>query len=147
MELQKQIAKSILEINWIWKRTVIRRQAEAGLKQDTMLYARILNYVKKHENEEVFQKDIERDEALNKSTVSMILSNLEKEGLLERHNMRRDARLKRIKLTKKGEETYVRLNESLSEIDTAFTDGISEEEQETLLRLLAKVKENLKNRS
>ena len=146
MERQMQIGKAILDINCIWKRAVIHRQTEAGLRQDTMLYARILNYVKKNEDREVFQKDIERDENLNKSTVSMILSNLEKEKFLERRSMQRDARLKRIVLTEKGQETYKLLNQSLREIDNAFTEGLSSEEQETFLTLLSKVRDNMKKR-
>ena len=125
MELQEQITQTMLDINDVWQKLLIRHQADAGLVQDTMLYAKVLNYLRKNEGREVFQKDIEKNEGLNKSTVSMLISNLEKQGLLERRSVERDARLKQIVMTPQGEEVCDRVIGSLIEIDKVCYEGLS----------------------
>ena len=145
MELQEEITKTLLDINEIWQGLLIQRQAAAGLVQDTMLYAKVLNYLRKNEDREVFQKDIEKDEGLNKSTVSMLLSNMEKQGLLERRNVERDARLKQIVMTPKGEEICDNVIRSLVEIDHVCYQGLSEMEEQQMLSLLRVIEGNLKN--
>ena len=145
MELQEKITQTMLDINDIWHELLIQRQAAAGLDQDTMLYAKVLSYLRKNEGKEIFQKDIEKNEKLNKSTVSMLISNLEKQGLLERRSVERDARLKQIVMTLKGKKVCDKVVRSLAEIDKVCYEGLSEEEEEKMLSFLEVIENNLKN--
>lgn len=52
---------------------------------------------------EIYQKDIEEEFQIRKSTVTGILQLMEKNGFIYRENVEKDARLKRIVPTKKAE--------------------------------------------
>lgn len=61
----------------------------------------IISYLCENEDKNIFQRDIEREFDLSRSTVSTILKELEKEGLIERKSVIIDARLKKSYLLKK----------------------------------------------
>ena len=61
----------------------------------------IISYLCENEDKNIFQRDIERQFDLSRSTVSTILKELEKEGLIERKSVIIDARLKKSYLLKK----------------------------------------------
>ena len=61
----------------------------------------IISYLCENEDKHIFQRDIEHEFDLSRSTVSTILKELEKEGLIERKSVIIDARLKKSYLLKK----------------------------------------------
>ena len=56
----------------------------------------IISYLCENEDKNIFQRDIEREFDLSRSTVSTILKELEKEGLIERKSVIIDVRLKKV---------------------------------------------------
>ena len=54
----------------------------------------IISYLCENKDKNIFQRDIEREFDLSRSTVSTILKQLESEGLIERKSVIIDARLK-----------------------------------------------------
>ena len=64
---------------------------------------RVLHYLLAHIPETpVYQKDIEREFRVSKSTVTEILQLMEKNGFIVRESSRRDGRMKRILPTEKS---------------------------------------------
>lgn len=59
-------------------------------------YGYIISYLCEKEEENIFQRDIEKHFDMNRSTVSSILKKLEREGLVERRPVTIDARLKKV---------------------------------------------------
>ncbi|MDI3536722.1 MAG: hypothetical protein PWP30_1204, partial [Eubacteriaceae bacterium] len=60
----------------------------------------IIGYISRHQNsQDVFQRDIEKEFNVRRSTVSGILNTMEKKGLIIRQTVDFDARLKKITLT------------------------------------------------
>lgn len=105
----------------------------------------IIRYIGQRENEEIFQRDIEKEFNIRRSTASGILQLMEKNGLIHRHSVKGDARLKRIVLTEKALEHHKQAEKKMKQIDNKIKLGISEEEIEIFLRILNKMKENLKH--
>jgi len=74
--------------------------------------------------------------------VTAIVDQLEKEGLVERLDEPADRRAFRIRLTKSGEKTFADMARAHEEWVVELLAGLSRRDQDELLRLLARVKEN-----
>lgn len=94
----------------------------------------------------VCQRDIERETGLRPSSVSSMLSNLERAGLIERASPQDDARTKCITLTAGGIEICKKNKEIMDKCDERIGAALSEEEQLILKKLLVKVQNNLDNK-
>ena len=79
--------------------------------------SRILHYISEFSKKtEVYQKDVEEFFYLRRSTVTQTLQAMEKNGLIRRSSVARDARLKKLELTEAGQALEAqRLRESLTE--------------------------------
>lgn len=78
------------------------------------------------------------------STINGILDRMEEKGLVRRTVSGGDARRRLITLTDKGREQQARFTESFLACEEAIVRGFSPEERETLLRLLDRIIQNLK---
>ena len=66
--------------------------------------SRILHYISEFSKKtEVYQKDVEEFFYLRRSTVTQTLQTMEKNGLIKRSSVSRDARLKKLELTGAGQ--------------------------------------------
>lgn len=74
--------------------------------------------------------------------VTAIVDQLEKEGLVERLDEPDDRRAFRIRLTRSGERTFIDMARAHEEWVVDLLAGLSRRDQDELLRLLARVKEN-----
>jgi DNA-binding MarR family transcriptional regulator len=92
---------------------------------------------------EVYQKDIENEFGITRSTASTVISLMEKKGLIIRESVLEDARLKKLVLTEKGMELNNKVIRSLEEYDDKLLSGFSDEEINQLLIFLERIKNNL----
>lgn len=91
----------------------------------------------------VYQKDMEEHFSIRRSTVSKVLRLMEEKGMIERRAVTGDARLKQILLTEKGRAIHHTSAESFQVMAKKMYEGITEEEQEQLRRVLEKMEKNL----
>ena len=91
------------------------------LNEVTNTHGYVLKYLAQRENEEVFQRDIEKEFAISRPTVSEIINAMEKNGMVERKAVERDARLKQIIITEKGKA----LNALVRQEFDAFEERLS----------------------
>ena len=85
----------------------IKRQVEADARKHeyegiTGMQMMILDYITRHGDERICQKDIARHFSVRNASVTGILQNMEKNGLIVRESVDADARLKKITATEKG---------------------------------------------
>ena len=76
-----------------------------GVEQTTPMHGWIIEYLYRHRDEPVFQRDIEREFSITRSTVTNILQLMERKGYIQRLSVPQDARLKQLVLTKEGHPT------------------------------------------
>ena len=76
---------------------------------------------------DVYQKDIEEEFRIRKSTVTGILKLLEKNGFIRRESVPQDARLKRIVPTARAEALRPQILEQLGRTEALLMEGIPEE--------------------
>lgn len=104
----------------------------------------ILEYILKHHNDKIYQKDLEEVLGLRRATVSGVLQTMEKNGLLDRITNESDARSKQIILNKKAVDIFNKAENKMSEIEKIILSDISSDEIEIFSSVLKKMKENMK---
>ena len=67
----------------------------------TVSQAYVIDFITDNNDRDVFQKDLEMEFDLKRSSVSLMLNNMEKHDLIKRVPVAEDARLKKIILTEK----------------------------------------------
>ena len=108
--------------------------------------ARILAYLADHEDEGVFQRDIEEQFAIRRSTVSKIEGLMEQKELVVREAVAHDARLKRLRLPDKARRIQSVAAGEFDAFEAHATAGLSAAEIETLRCLLTKIRMNLETK-
>lgn len=103
------------------------------------LHALVFVHVQTKENKRVCQKDIEKHVNLRASSVSALLSTLEKNGFIRRNVADGDARTKYVTLTEKGKSICVKNKILMDKCDALVQSALTEEEQETFKNLLNKI--------
>jgi DNA-binding MarR family transcriptional regulator len=96
-----------------------------------------------NEGIETYQKDIEREFKISRSTATGLLQNMEKLGYLYREVSETDSRLKRIILTEKSIELNKKVLNTFDQIEQQLLIGFSIEEKKQLLEYLERLENNL----
>jgi DNA-binding MarR family transcriptional regulator len=133
----------------IWLRLLtctqlIERQVRSRLRSqfDTTLPRFDLMAQLERHREGLKMNELSRLLMVTGGNVTAIVDQLEKEGLVERLDEPADRRAFRIRLTKSGERTFIEMARAHEEWVVELLAGLSRRDQEELLRLLARVKEN-----
>ncbi len=105
----------------------------------------IIAFLSCKRGEDVFQKDVEREFDVTRSTASKVIDLMEQKGLVRREKVSRDARLRKIVLTQKAEALSKLFESDRNLLEETLTDGFSEEEKEKLCEFIARMKSNLEN--
>lgn len=109
----------------------------------TMSQGLILEYLNNTSDEELTQKSIEQHFNLQHPTVSGILKRLEKHGFIITSVNKADRRVKDISLTEKARQIEEIARQDKKQMEETLVKGLSDEEIETLRRLLTKVLDNM----
>lgn len=105
----------------------------------------ILEYVLEHNNENIYQKDLENVLNLRRATVSGVLQTMEKNNLIERITDSIDTRTKRIILTEKSKEVFAERKKNIEDIEKIITENISKEDLEVFFKVTETMKKNIKS--
>lgn len=122
----------------------VRRKIENELNQRglevTSSQARIIGFVyRQTQIRNIYQKDIEAEFDIRRSTATNTLQLLEKNGYILRDSVDEDARLKKIMLTEKGIRIHEVVRESILEVEGALNSVYTIEELNELFYLLDKL--------
>ena len=108
------------------------------------LQARILGFVEHNEGcgKAVYQRDIEAEFKIRRSSVSSVLDTMEKNGYIIREAVSTDARLKKLVLTEKAKKAAIQHRDAIDRFEQNIVKNMTAEEIETLKMLLEKVLDN-----
>ena len=115
---------------------------KAGI-EPTRMQCATLHYLRVHPNEDVFQKDLEAAFSISGATATNILKVMEKDGLITRVPMKKDARLKKLELTEKGYsyDEVARMN--MIRLEEGMKKGFSEDELTRFREYLDRITQNI----
>ena len=143
-ELPQVIAAQMWRVNNLIARRMNVYSKANGVEDITPMHAWIMSYLYRNREKEIYQRDIERDFSITRSTVTNILQLMERKGYICRQSVAHDARLKRLELTDAGIRIHEQMMLSLHQTDEYIKSLLTEEENAEMLRLLNKLREALK---
>ena len=95
----------------------------------------ILDYLTLHKDQEIMQRDIEKNFSIRRSTASHMLQLMEKNGYIQRVFVPDDARMKKLIITKKGMQAQKRMKDRLCRFEEIFQSNKSQKDLEYLKKL------------
>lgn len=117
---------------------------EHDVMPPTQTQMQIMGYIISNPKKEIYQKDLENILNLRRATVSGVLQTMEKSNLIERVMDDTDTRTKKIKLSKKANDIFLKHKDEMEKLEENITSNISEEDLATFNRVINTMKKNLK---
>ena len=123
------------------KRRIGKEAAKYGV---TSVQGRILGFVHcQSDKKDIFQKDIEEELNIRRSSVTSVLQLMEKNGYIKRVSVCEDARLKKIILTEKGSEIQKNVYNCILEIEKSLREELSNAEMNMFVDLIHRLSKKI----
>lgn len=103
----------------------------------------VIGYLANNQHKDIFQRDLEAEFSIRRSTASKILQLMEKKGLVRREPVEYDARLKKLVLTEKAIEVHAGITKDIEDLEQRISEGLTEEEINSFFEIIEKIKNNL----
>lgn len=143
MKHKETIGFAIHSLDNLITRKMIAYAAQNEVDELTVMHGWIIGYLYDNSEKEIFQKDIEAEFSIGRSTVTGILKLMEKKGYIIRKSVPYDARLKKLVLTELGIKMNEKTRYSIDTMDEDIISCFTKEEAEEFLRLAQKLKNSL----
>lgn len=140
----KKFGREISCLKNLFSRNVENNETVRFVNEVTSANVAILGFLAKNQNQDIYQKTIEENFSITKSTTSKVLKLMEQNGLINRLDVEEDARLKKIVLTEKGYAINESVRNVLEDVEKKALEGFTQEETEQLFSFLGRIRENLK---
>ena len=141
-ERENHVGRMIHMLSHQLKRRGAVPEMETGL---TPMQKHILTFILFETMErDLYQRDIEEEFRIRRSTASGILKLMEKNGYIYRESAKQDARLKQIIPTEKAEKIRPAILKSIEEGEAKMLRGIPKEDVELCKQVLWQMYENRK---
>ncbi len=109
----------------------------------TLQHGRIIGYLWHNRENDVYQRDIEKEFGIRRSTTTRLLQLMESNGLIVREQVMSDARLKKIVLTQKAVEMEEKIHKVIDSFEDELAQAFTPDEEEEFRRLVGKLNEKL----
>lgn len=142
---KRKIGHELRTLDNMMSRNLMAAARERGVDELTAMHGWILGYLCRNEDKDIFQKDIEAEFKICRSTVTNILKLMEKKGYIRRESVPYDARLKKLVLTDTGRELHEKTKDMIDILEEQTIEGIAKEDLDTFYRVIDQLKSNVKN--
>lgn len=140
---KRDVGFEIRSLSNLIRRHVDNSAARAEVDSITGTNGWVIIYLVHHMNEDVYQRDLEQTFSVRRSTMSNILSLMDKKGLVKRESVEHDARLKKIVLTEKAISLYEMMENDRINTEAILKDGVADEDLAVFMRVAEKMRENM----
>lgn len=123
-------------IRWLTHQYV----GEDGERSGAGMYGWLIGFLYDNRERDIFQRDLQQQFSVRRSTMTGILQAMEKDGMITRCPVEWDARLKKIELTEKAVERQEKFQRTINAIESRISSGLTAEEKETFIRLCEKIR-------
>lgn len=140
MEHREEIGFQVHMLSHLMKRIVDRKVFQGRENPVTGMQGRVIGYLYANRDRDVFQRDIQSQFSVRRSTVTGILQLMEKNGLIVRLPVERDARLKKLELTPLAVQMHDAIGRGIAAVEECAAAGLTAEEKETFISLCEKIR-------
>ena len=141
--MQRKIGIDIHRLDNRIRRYVQRSVTQYEMEAVSGTNGRIVRFLSEHADRDVYQKDLESEFGITRSTASRVLRLMEQKGLVERQSVPHDARLKKLLLTERSRKLVQQMCQTGTTVDTRLLSGFSSQEVQTLYGFLDRMFQNL----
>ena len=139
-----KLGLSIGKINHIISRKIDSAVIKAISDNLSVSQAYVIDFIAMEgKSREIFQKDIEKEFDLKRSSVSLMLNNMEKNDLIKRVSVSEDARLKQIILTDKSIKIHEKISTAIYSVENTLVEDLTPEEIKIFLGVIDKMRNSL----
>ena len=103
----------------------------------------IIDYIRKKSPKPVYQKDLEAEFNITRSTASKVLNLMEEKGFIVRESVPEYARLKKLVLTPEAIEISKGMEADRDAIERQITKGFSEKELQQFYSYIERIRKNV----
>ena len=104
MEKKRYVGRELRVLDNLIKRFIDNQMNSTKINRITGSNGWIIGYLRDHSSRPVYQKDLEAEFNITRSTASKVVNLMEEKGLIRRESVPEDARLKKLTLTPKAVE-------------------------------------------
>lgn len=138
-----EVTLVLRSINNLLMRATVHQAKKSDIDNFTIMHGWILGYLYDNKTTDVYQRDIEKQFSITRSTVTSIVKNMEALGYIKRIDVEHDARLKKLVITEDGELMFHKIIGLMQQMDKEIKCGINNEDYTAFLRVCSQVKDNL----
>lgn len=140
----KNIFNSIKELEkGIVRKIMSETSHDEMFSKPSIAQMQIIKYILKHEEETIYQRDLEEVFNLRRATISGILKTMEKNNVIIRVCDPNDARGKIVILSDDAKKFFKEKETLFKKLETVLKKDISKEELETFYKVILKMRDNI----
>lgn len=117
--------------------------ANIEFKECNLTKGQYLYVIRIYENPGIIQEELSDMIKVDKTTISRAVKKLEKDGFIEKKSDEENKKIKRLYVSKKGEEVYDFIKRENDYSNEIALKGLSKSEAEEIEKLLIKVRKNV----
>lgn len=143
--MDRLVGKELRSLSNMIRRQLDNSSAVREIENMTGTHGWAIGYLFDNRERDVFQRDIEEEFHIRRSSATKLLQLMEKNGLITREAVDYDARLKKIVLTEKALSLHEKLKNAAVSVEEKFVRGIPDEQLSIFFETLDTIKNNIEN--
>lgn len=143
MKQPRRIGFTIKTISNQMRRRIDMNISKHDKDSVTGMQGMVIGFIYHNSDKDIFQKDIETEFNIRRSTATGILQLMEKNGFIKRQPVSYDARLKKLILTEKAINAHKKIEVEINNMEERMAKGLTDEEIETFFKLMDKISKNI----
>lgn len=143
MEKKRYVGRELRVLDNLIKRFIDNQMNSTKINRITGSNGWIIGYLRDHSSRPVYQKDLEAEFNITRSTASKVVNLMEEKGLIRRESVPEDARLKKLTLTPKAVELGKEMERNREIVEARIVKGFTEEELEQFYSYIERIKKNV----
>lgn len=143
MEHSKTVGFEVRTLSNLIRRYIDNSPTKKKMSNITGIHGWVIGFLYSHGDEDVFQRDVEEEFEIRRSTATAILQLMEKNQLITKEPVTYDARLKKLVLTQKAIEMHQKVVTEINHLEHKMTQGITGEEMDAFFKTIEKIKKNI----
>ena len=143
--MHESIGKEVKILSNLIGRYVANMSNFQKAQQATSSNAWIIAYLIRKQDQDIFQKDLEKEFSITRSTASKVIKLMEQKHLIIREPVAYDQRLKKLILTDKAFELYDHVKDEYRQLEAQLIKDLEPTDKAHLIKLLKQLQNNMKD--
>ncbi len=141
--LNKPVGKELHCLNHLIARRASKNEFMQYAKSVTGTNGWIIGFIADNSDRDIYQKDLEEQFTITRSTASKVIKLMEQKGFITRCSVPHDARLKKLTLTPSAVSLHESIKKHFEQLENDLVKGFTQEEIDLFLSFVERMKENV----